>query len=108
MGLEIFQEDCKVGRLVSLKTMEQGMVDPGGTVFTGERNLKASLLLLMLCLRLGPLVRAPTRVHCAHVDPVQLELEPAGPGEHVQGGLGHVGVRVTMALAHTFKLSLHG
>ena len=102
MGLEIFQEDCKVGRLVSLKTMEQGMVDPGGSVFTGERNLKASLLLL------GPLVCAPTCVHCAHVDPVQLELEPAGPGEHVQGGLGHVGVRVTMALAHTFKLPLHG
>ena len=84
------------------------MEDPGGSVFIGEGNLKASLLLLVPCLRLGPFVRAPTCVHCAHVDPVQLELEPAGPGEHVQGGLGHVGVRVTVALAHTFKLSLHG
>ena len=108
MGLEIFQEDCKVGRLVSLKAMEQGMEDPGGAVFTGEWNLKASLLLLAPCLRLRSFVCAPACVHCAHVDPVQLELEPAGPGEHVQGGLGHVGVRVTMALAHTFKLSLHG
>ena len=84
------------------------MEDPGGTVFTGERNLKAFLLPLMLCLRLGPFVCAPTCVHRAHVDPVQLELELAGPGEHVQGGLGHVGVRVAVALAHTFKLSLHG
>ena len=84
------------------------MVDPGGSVFTSERNLKAALLPLAPCLRLGPFVRAPTCVHRAHVDPVQLELEPAGPGEHVQGGLGHVGVRVAVALAHTFKLPLHG
>ena len=108
MGLEIFQKHCKVGGLVRLKTMEQGMVDPGSSVLAGEWNLKAFLLLLMPCLRLGPFVCAPTCVHCAHVDPVQLQLKPAGPGEHVQGGLGHVGVRVTVALGHTSKLSFHG
>ena len=103
MGLEIFQEHRKVGRIViGLKSMDQGMVNPGSSIFAGEWNRKSFLLLLMPSLSLGPLVSAPARVHCAHVDPVQLELQPAGPGEHVQGGLGHVGVRVTVALAHLF------
>ena len=58
------------------------------------------------CMR--SLVSAPAGVHGRHVDPVQLQLQPARPRQHVQRGFGHVCVRVFAALAHPAKLTFHG
>mmetsp|Transcript_38301 Transcript_38301/g.89084 ORF Transcript_38301/g.89084 Transcript_38301/m.89084 type:complete len:206 (+) Transcript_38301:188-805(+) len=56
----------------------------------------------------GILVVDPPRVHAVHVHPVSLrQVLGAGPGEHVQGRLGHVGVRMPGRLV-PIELSLHG
>ena len=58
------------------------------------------------CMR--ALVGAPAGVHGRHVDPVQLQLQPARPRQHIQRGFGHVCVRVFAPLAHPAKLTFHG
>ena len=69
-------------------------------------TLLVPLLPIVSCMR--SLISAPAGVHGGHVDPVQLQLEPTRPRQHVQGGLGHVRVRVLATLAHSPKLTFHG
>ena len=69
-------------------------------------TLLVPLLPIVSCMR--SLISAPASVHGGHVDPVQLQLEPTRPRQHVQGGLCHVRVRVLATLAHSPKLTFHG
>ena len=74
----------------------------------GKVNLHTLLVpFLSIVGCMGSLVRAPAGVHCGHVDPVQLQLQPARPCQHVQRRLCHVRVRVLATFAHPPKLTLH-
>jgi hypothetical protein len=54
------------------------------------------------------LIGDPAGIHGRHQDAVGLEhLLRAGAGQHVQRGLGHVGVRVPGAFVPAAELALH-
>ena len=55
----------------------------------------------------GSFVGDPAGVDCGHVDPVHDELHAARPSHHVESGLGHVRVRMSVAFAYTGELALH-
>lgn len=55
----------------------------------------------------GILIGDPAGVYRAHVDAMFCHLGCAGPGHHVEGCLGHVGVRVVGALEVAVEHALH-
>src|ERR1043165_9005644 len=88
-------------------TVEHGVDDPRGAVDDVERRVEAKNTSLRLRVHLGILIGDPAGIDAVHVDSVTDVIRPRGPRHHVEGGLGHVGVRVLVGLPPTVKLPLH-
>ena len=90
------------------KTGEDRVADSGGGVDLVQPWMKTELLGLASRDLGGVLIGDPARVDAVHVDAVSSVVLRRGAGEHVECGLGHVGVRVLVGLVGPVKHTLHG
>lgn len=86
---------------------EDRVADPGGRVDLIERRTKAVDFGFVLSNRGRILIGNPTRIDAIHVDAVASVILGGRSRQHVEGGFGHVGVRVFVRLEGSVKNPLH-
>ena len=93
--------------LAGQESGENRVADSGCCVDLIERRTKAEDFGFVLSNRGRILISNPTGIDAIHVDAVSSVILGGRSRQHVEGGFGHVGVRVLVRLVGPVKNALH-
>lgn len=72
-----------------------------------QRRLKVVFFDLFLSQFHGVFIRYPTGIDGIHVNALLGKISGGGMGQHIQCGLGHIGMRMTLFFGKAIKFALH-
>ena len=87
---------------------KDGIANASSRIDMVQGRVKAMVFFLSLCNVQRIFVGDPPGVDAVHVNPILHVINSRGSCEHVQRGLGHVGMRMRVPFEGSVKHSLHG